>query len=600
MSLQGLPDFQLPLQVDNLQILYPYEGAGNHILLPEGLEIAKRPNGRPDFTLEFVRGKIPFLPPKPYGLLDFRVRPVYRMEEGLTALRQHHLNAQLASGSVLSSGFLRLGIVAELSDLPEELLNPIPLAWNGLGIARFTRRLSEASATVLKQSLEGGLLTLQAVAEVEMIGVSPRIPVRVHFDPAELLSALWSLGNSQGQVAREAITQYFLRDPQLLPLTIAGEPNVGQQREFAEALTDWVRVRFGTFIPSPERDGTPHILLPSLAEIGRGRFEWDLSRPIQVPRPLLLTLNPFDAAQQLVQDEGVDAVITKTTVPPIPAGFQRISVVTNLPENRQGIWDLGVTVRVEPQLPFRPQAQVKTVSLREDPSIFDVDLRFSPVEKPEYNVFTYTVVRDAGGIEQIKGEIETHQGNVVFLRPDDFPVDFVPIEASQSLLRLATIQGILRRPDGDTEVEQTFKLTSGQPMATLALPKQTVGASLEFEAISLDGLGTVKIDPLPARPLQLSLSTFNEYGPQKVEVTCLFQSSQEYVVFEFLPEDRTETHDEIKRLYFRPSDPEQTLSWYAASLFQHHYRYRARPSQSDPSPPWSDYLSPDESLTIQV
>src|SRR5712691_1000803 len=74
MILQGLPDFQQPVQGDGLQIFYPFEGRGNFVLIPDRLAIAERKDGRPDFMLELVRGK------DLYGVLDFRLRPRYRID----------------------------------------------------------------------------------------------------------------------------------------------------------------------------------------------------------------------------------------------------------------------------------------------------------------------------------------------------------------------------------------------------------------------------------------------------------------------------------------------------------------------------------------
>ena len=293
-------------------------------------------------------------------------------------------------------------------------------------------------------------------------------------------------------------------------------------------------------------------------------------------------------------------MVTKTVAPAVPTGFQRITIVPNLPEQRQGIVDLGATIRVEPKLPFRPQAQVKTVSLKDGKGTFSVDLRFSPTEKPEYSLFTYLVLRDAAGIKQWQGETKSHQGQVVYLYPDDFPVAFVPVEASRALLKMADVQGVLKRPDGDSEVKQSFQLTAGQPAVTLALPKAMVGATLDFEARSRKGLGSIGLGPVPARPMQLGLPAFREYGLQHVQVRCVFKTAQKPVVIEFLPEGRAETRDDIKLLFFRPSRPEQTLHWHSESLFQFRYRYRVRASGSDLSPQWSGYLLPSEPLTIHV
>ena len=223
MSLQGLPDFHQPIQVGGLQIFYPYEGGRDHILVPDQLEVTERNDGRPDFLLELVRGQNPLLPPAPYGVLDFRVRPRYPMEEALKLLRDSHPGAMIAP-AVFSSGFLRLRPVIDADDMPADLCIPVPLPWNGLGITRSILKLSPPAVILLKRLLlEAESLALHAAAELEMIGVSPRLPIRIRFNPAELLDTLISLGNEKRQIAREDIVNFFRKDPRSLPLEVNSE-----------------------------------------------------------------------------------------------------------------------------------------------------------------------------------------------------------------------------------------------------------------------------------------------------------------------------------------------------------------------------------------
>ena len=257
MSLQGLPDFHQPIQVGGLQIFYPYEGGRDHILVPDQLEVTERNDGRPDFLLELVRGQNPLLSPAPYGVLDFRVRPRYPMEETLKLLRDRHPMAMLAP-AVFSSGFLRLRPVAD--DVPADLRIPVPLAWNGLGITRCILKLSPPAITLLKRLLlEAEVLALHAAAEVEMIGVSPRLPIRIRFNPAELLETLSALGNEKRQIAREDLVNFFRTAPTSLPLEVHGKIEGLELDGFAEAVADRVRVRFGAFVPAPETDVKPHL-----------------------------------------------------------------------------------------------------------------------------------------------------------------------------------------------------------------------------------------------------------------------------------------------------------------------------------------------------
>ncbi|NJK53304.1 MAG: hypothetical protein HC936_11735, partial [Leptolyngbyaceae cyanobacterium SU_3_3] len=140
MSLQGLPDFYQPMQAENLQVFYPYENAGDYLVLPNLLQIGNRLNQqfeeRPDFTLTLVRGQNPALLPKPHGLLDFKLQPYYPLDAALTLIRDSDANATVQpitckSGScdyILKSTAIKFQKISK---------QPIPLSWNGLTTARY-------------------------------------------------------------------------------------------------------------------------------------------------------------------------------------------------------------------------------------------------------------------------------------------------------------------------------------------------------------------------------------------------------------------------------------------------------------------------------
>jgi hypothetical protein len=600
MSLRGLPDFYRPLSVNGNLLFYSYEGGEGYSLLPESIEIATKPDGYPDFSLEFVRGRNPLQPPAPYGLLDFRVMPHYCADEVLISLREYDSNASLLLAN-FSSGFLRFQpMAANLDSQLEELLKPIPLVWNGLGVARFNCKLSSATATLLKNSLQSEVLALKARTELEIVGVSPRLPLNVSFDPAQLLAALVVLGNSKYQIARSAISDYFRRDPEFLALKIDGEPNSYNVNEFAEAMTDRVRDRFGTFIPAPTLETGSYMALTAPKEIGSGRFEWDLREPVQVPRPFLLELDPFQAAQQLIQEQGLEAVVRETIVPPMTTGISSITIVTNLPTSLQGILALGVTLRVEPQLPSRPQALVETVELQDVRDLTRVNLRLSPKERLEYTFSTFVIFETDQGVQEFYGETKAHQDDRLYLNPNDFPVDFASVEAAHQLLAIAVIRGTCQWINGKSEIKQSFDLTLEKPIVTLVLPKG-INATLDIEAYSLKDLGTIKLETMAARALHLNLYSFREYGAQKVEVECIFEENKDPVAFEFLPEGYPEKPEFIKLLFFQTNQPKKILTWAPRSLFQYRYRYRRKLSgnQAKASIEWSEYRSPFASLTVR-
>ncbi|MER3476418.1 MAG: hypothetical protein C4287_07505, partial [Leptolyngbya sp. ERB_1_2] len=324
-------------------------------------------------------------------------------------------------------------LYADVDEIPEELKAPIALAWNGLTSARYGLTVSDLTATKLKGALTGNILKLMARAEMEMVGVAPRLPIRVRFDPAVLLERLATLGNTQRQVACEDITAFFRKDLSLLPLEVTGETS---NLEFAETMTDWIRANFGTFIPSPNNDGRAYIALSSVSP---GSYEWDLSQPLQAYRTVVLTLDPLASARQIVQTQGLSAVFQESIVPPIPTGSWSISVSANLPDRRPNVLSISVCLKADPVFPYRPQARVVCSELLPPNDSAKLLLRLSPSEQPTYTFSTTVVLQDVNAVKQLNGEDISHTGQRLYIRPEQFPVNFITIEALRSLLELAKV-----------------------------------------------------------------------------------------------------------------------------------------------------------------
>lgn len=597
MAWQGMPDFEQPISSGDLQILYPYQGSGSHVLLPDNLEIGQLNDGRPDFLLQLVRPQNPLFPPEPYGLLSFHLEPHYRMDEGLTLLRDQLPGATL-QGGIFASGFLRFLPVADT--LPAELEQPVALSWNGLGNARFMLKLTLDHALLLKGALQSDALTFLSIAEMELAGISPRLPLHVHFDPAKLLNALLLLGNDLRQVARDDIVDYFRKTPQGLPFEIVGDMSHVVLDDFAQVMTDHVRARFGSFIPAPTDDGRPYLVLASPSDIGSGSFDWDLSEPLLTMRPLVLTLHPLEAIRAVAKEHGIDTLVQEVVVPPIMTGFLPVTITANIPSNRVGVSSLGVTLHAPPHPPQRPQAIIQSVGFRPPDDTASLLLQFSPIEKQEYLYATFVTLIKTNSVEQLNSAEVPHTGNLLNLGPDDFPVDFVALEAASSLVALAVINGTCHWLENGVEAAQSFTLTDNQPAIAIALPKGTEGATLTIQASAKDGSKTLSRDPVPARNLRLGLYSFPEYGPHKITVTCIFHDTTPLYSIDLLPEGRSETPDTITVLHFTPDQPVKEWSWFALSPFQAGYCYRQHTSSTGLPALWSAVLSPFENLIIQA
>ena len=610
MSLQGLPDFQGPIRGEGFQIFYPYEGVGNHIVTPERLEVAKRSDGRLDFVLQFFRGQNPSLPPASYGVLDLRAQPQYSLEAALIALRGRHPQAMI-DPAAFSTGYLRLYPQRDMGEFPADLRAPIPLAWNGLTTARYILRLSLDSALLLKGALQGDMLPLVALAEMEMAGVAPRLPLRVRFDPATLLAAMVRLADEERKVARDALLTYFAQDPAFLLLELDG--STLEPVEFAETITDWVRVRFGSFVASPAEDGKPHMVLASPDGIGSGTFEWDLSRPLQTWRPLVLILHPLEAARQVVQEHGLEAVVPPPTiVPPIPTGVFEVSVSANIPDQRPGVLSLGVTLRAAPKPPFRPQVVIQSAELSPPDDAAQILLRLSPAEELTYAYSTFVILNDSGGIRQVDGPEIAHSGVRLKLSPEDFPLNFVPVEANPELLDLAVVHGLCRWAENGAQisrpgrhrlsqlrmVEQAFEIDRDRPAVGLPVPRDAADATLHIEARAREDGKTLSLGPMPAKPLQLGLHSFPEYGPHLIPIECTFAAGQSLVAIELLPEARPDEAEAITVVALTRAQPRKEWGYLASSPFRAGYRYRLHAGFEAAVAPWSEIRSPFDPLTL--
>ncbi|BAU15061.1 hypothetical protein LEP3755_56180 [Leptolyngbya sp. NIES-3755] len=572
MSFQGLPDFQKPLQFEQGWVLYPYENAGDCFVLPNAIDIGNT-NDKPDFSLILVRGQNPILPPKPHGLLEFRLQPHYPFTEALEAIR-----TKISDGTIqpviFRAGFLRL----YADEAPDDLKVPIPLAWNGLTSARYGLSVSDLTAIELKGALMENILKLMARAEMEMVGVAPRLPIRVRFDPAVLSDRL--LGNSQ-QIACEDITTFFRDNLNLLE--IIGDSSNPQ---LAETMTDWVRAHFGTFISSPNNDGRAYI---ELNPVSSGRYEWDLSQPLQAYRTVILTLDPLASARRIVQEQGLSAVFQEAIVPAIPTGSWSIDVSANLPDRRPGVLSISVCLKAAPVLPYRPQARVISSELIPPNDSAKLLLRLSPNEQPNYTFSTTVVIQDVNGIQQLNSEDFAHKGDRLYIRPDQFPVNFIMIDIARSLLSVAKVQGICRWQDSEKSNAQWFDL-DGE--LALALPKTATNPTLELTAQSLDSSQTLKIAPFPAKNCQIGLHSFREYGAHQVRIECDFSGDLKVYAIELIPEDSSE----ISVLFFTPAEPVKVWGWFAKSPFKAGYRYRPR---HEPTAEWSAVQSPFVPLKIR-
>ncbi len=579
MSLFGLPDFQQPRQQGEGLLYAPYGNLGPYTLLPQRLAIAQQPDGSIDFALSLLRGVNPDLPPKPHGIIDFRLHLHYPLAPELEVLREQHPNAVLQPAS-FDTGWLNLYPISQ--EIPDDVRGAVPLLWNAKA-PRYTLKLSDTTILKLKGALQSKALLLMAQAELLLVGVAPRLPLRVRFDPAKLVADLGERIDQPGAIAHQDIHQYFAQPHQTLPLELDGE--VSDPEAFAATMTDWTCARMGKWVPAPSETGSGYV---ALQPVGEGRFEWDLSQPQRAMRPWTIALNPLEAAQAIVQAQGIEAVFKEVTVPTLPTGAFAVDVRTNLPTVRPGVLAAGVTLKAPPALPYRLQTQTATAEFKPPSDRAEVVLRLSPAEALAYTYSTYVVLRQGNRVQQLRGPETPATASLLHLTPDQFPVVFVPVEAEDDLLVIATLSGICRWRLDDQEHQQSFSLTADQPSLALALPQEAEAIALDIAATSLDGTHTLQLPPAEALHYRLGLHSFAEYGPHQVEITCALPDP--LVAIELCPEA---SEAQLGLMVFTPDDASKTWRYWARSPFQPGYRYRRRGSTT-----WSPVQSPFNPLTL--
>ncbi|WP_440955512.1 hypothetical protein ACSAZK_00595 [Methanosarcina sp. Mfa9] len=323
MLLKSLPDFQYCLTAAGNRVFAAHEKAGEYILMPDSLALA-RPDGKNRACrLTLVRGRSPKLAPDPHGLLECMPGLHYPWEEALQSIRK------LRPGAVLRpAGFSRCSIFLELPDGKRVSgeLNGIHFLFHE---SSFELKLSEEAACMAKSLQENGLNGVSGVAEVVLEGVSPRLPVKVRFDSRKLLAGIENFSGKGQGIGRPEILKFFSQPPEYLPLEISGKLKEGTLELnpwlFAETLADRFIYRFGTQLSSGIK----------------GSFEWDLSVPCRVFRSYVLPLRTFEAP-------GKATSCRELVVPAFRTEPMQVKVSADLPFRIYGLFALGVTLRVPP------------------------------------------------------------------------------------------------------------------------------------------------------------------------------------------------------------------------------------------------------------
>jgi hypothetical protein len=584
-SLRGLPDFERPFEAEEVRLFHPFEQGGPYLALPRHLRIADDTTGVPQFRLRAVRGADPSGPPDPYGVVDLLLDPDYALDTAADHLRREGRAAPVVPVTP-EGGWLRLQPVGDEDVFPESVRRARSLTWNGFGPTRVAAHLSLEATRLLERALAGEVLLLPGTAEVHLRGIAARVAARVSFDPAALLEVM-KVGAVDGVISRADALVIFRKPASGLPLTVEGEEVSGLL--FAAALVDRLFERFGTPVPPPGGVRESHVRLPE--EAPSGRFRWDLSEAVAVCRSFFYEFDLADTARRLLEAFGEDGLVEEVVVAEVGSGVFPVSVVANLPRERAGVLEMGVSLHVPPHPPARGHAVRQRVRFTPPEDRDEIVLRLAPTEDPVYRILPYAIVQNGRGIARLEGEEREERGSQLFLRPVDFPVRFVRLEAAPGLRALAPIEVTVCWQEGrgdSREVHRQVTLDESTPVVALALPRNERNA--ELAARLSRGERTSSLGPLPAEDAYFDLPAFPGYGSHVVEVTCKFAEGIALYAIE-MQQEPGEKESEV--LHFTPAQPTRSWRYFADSPFAARYRWRPLREESE-SHRWSEWQSSRE------
>lgn len=591
--LHGIPDFADLANLHGLRIVLPYERRGTAVVLPDRLQVARKPDGTPAVSLRWVRSSVPSLPPAPYAIFELALEAVYRVDDALSVVRTIQADIGLQPAQP-AWGCLRLLPAGEDFGFPAELSEPQPLVWNGLQEARYQVRLEATAGNLVQSMLVDGELPVTALAELEFRGLATRVPTRVSFDPAVLMAALMARADENFQLNRDDLQTALTLDAPAFGFTTEGD-EISEQ-DLALALLDRIRARLARSVPSPLGDGHHWWQLTSEIENERGRVLWDLDAPLITWWPMALRLDALADARRLIKDFGPHRIVPDPiVVPPLTVGWHTLEVAANLPAEIEDNVAVGILVNAPPNPPHRPRAINGAAELKPDAPFAELPLRLAPGEPVSFGYRTFVMADLGDGVQRLETEEKRASGSLLRLTPDDFPVRFLILEAAEDLLAVARIVGTCHWSGG----KNTCTVDAAHPRAVVAVPRGIDERHWLLTAHSLTDERQLDLGSMPGQTLRLGLHSFAEFGPHTISVNCEFRGGTRLLAVELVPEGQEESSEGKTTLALTPDQPRKDWRFVAHDPFRARYRHRIAATPNTDPGPWSELLSPFAPLELQ-
>ncbi|MGE0667204.1 MAG: hypothetical protein AB7O49_11665 [Sphingomonadales bacterium] len=584
MSLKGTPDWSSPLKAAGSDAWFAFEDPLRAFVPPAALAVAEEPGGAPALALELIRLSGAADGPRVFGLLNIGFAADFALADKQQAVFAAHPDVRVEP-LMPRGGFLRFQ-AAEALNIHADLLSPKPLVWAGAGALTFAVQLGQPAAMLLNDALVNGLVTVTALAELETWGVASRVPARVTFNPAVLPSLVAGVAIN-GKVAPGALAAALVARADTPVLGFDGIGTDAERVAAAGAFAERLIGRFAALAPADDPSAGPVYAFDTAAMLD-GEMAWDLSEPVLAPRAVTLASNPLETARQ-ASAKGF-TLSREAPVVPFATGLHVISISPNLPPKRIGALMVGAEIRVPPFLPDRPQTVTASALFREGETSKTVNIRLSPAEPVAFDYQAVVFVAGPAGAQRLTGPVLRRQGTHLTIVPDSFPVRFLRIDATPTLLDALNLHIRCTGNQGGKPWSIEADLTRTTGALAFAVPREIEDGALGVSATTPDGGRTLTLDPRPLEDCWLDLSSFPTAGPARVDVTCEFDDTAGLAAIECAPEDRLDQVDAVGLVRLTPAAPSREWRWLVTNplLDGFHWRW-FRPSGEAPEP-WSERL----------
>jgi hypothetical protein len=577
-NLDHMPDFASPLTAGE-SVFFPCFGTEEFSIIPAALGLAHEATGRPAFQLQMVRRSDDLRADGQYALIDVHLAGDYALDTCLAAARAARPDA-IVRPATINRGFARLIAGGTGVQLPPDLTEPTELGWSTADGARWTHKLDVSSGELIKGALKSGALLFSARAEFTVLGIAPRMPARVTFEPAALLDAALR-GTANRQIDAAALHAFLSRPVEALPLQIVPS---GDTSRLPQILLDRLFAAYGALAPAPDAASGPMIAFSAPPS---GQVIWDLAQPCVVPRAFALQ---FDLLTALKDIGDTSALIHETIIPPLDLGFHDIVVVANLPIHRSGVPAIGVRIDIAPNPPHRPSGITETLVFEAPDDQQKVSVSLSPGEALKYDMVCFAILAAGQMVQQIETQPKSVSAQWLQLQTDDFPLQFVHITASDRLIALATIDGALTYLHGGKSISQPIRLDREAADIALAYPADASDVAITVDATALDASKSLPVPGLSAGRILLDLTSFPDYGPHRIPVTCDFKSGDGMLSVDLVGEDGGNP----ATVTLVPAMPASAWGYVAQSPFHAGYRYRLQDGD------WTDVAATNAPLALTV